>query len=198
MPEETKVTEPVQVNAGTPEQGEAKAEKTFTQAELDRIVGQRLRREREGWESEKVETEKRAKMEESQRLAAEKSDLEKQLEAERKARAKTELGLSLADSGRFQNSKRLLILLEAEGLEGFQDPQGALDYDKISKAFPEYAKQQAETPRLPGALPANPGLPGAKATQVADLEAQLNAASAKGQRAIAVNLQRQIEELRRR
>ncbi len=68
----------------TPPQAETQG-KTFTQEQLDQILAERLERDRatrkREWDAETKKREERAKMAEAERLAAEKADLEKQLEA---------------------------------------------------------------------------------------------------------------------
>lgn len=63
------------------------AGKTFTQEQLDQIINERLERDRatrkKEWDAETKKREERATMAESERLSAEKADLEKQLEAAR-------------------------------------------------------------------------------------------------------------------
>jgi len=66
--------------------------KTFTQEQLDQIINERLERDRatrkKEWDAETKKREERAKMAESERLNAEKADLEQQLQAA-KADART-------------------------------------------------------------------------------------------------------------
>jgi len=51
--------------------------KTFTQAELDKIIGERLKRERKDWETKVEEEKRKAVMTEAERLKAERDEADK-------------------------------------------------------------------------------------------------------------------------
>jgi len=55
-------------------------DKSFSQAELDRILKNRLERERKKWQEEAEERERKAKMDETERLKSEKEEAEKKAE----------------------------------------------------------------------------------------------------------------------
>lgn len=116
----TTTTPPVAVQTGN----------TFTQADLDRIIADRLTRERKQWDTERSEIEKRAKMEESERLKAEKADLEKKV-AEAQTRA-TQAERLASLVGKVAAPAAALKLLEPEHLNA----DGSINVDALLRTFP--------------------------------------------------------------
>ncbi len=123
----------------TPASGE-ETPKLLTQEEVDRIVADRLKREREKarkeFEAEKTEAERRAKLEEGERLKLEKAEAEKRatdaearvLRAERKAEL----------TGKVTNPDRVLILMGEKASDYFGE-DGTANPELLLKDFPEYA-----------------------------------------------------------
>lgn len=102
---------------GKGEKGTPPPEKTYTQAEIDEMIGKRLARERKSWEAE-VETErKKAAMDEAERLKTEKEDAERRAtEAEQRAErtliaAEAKLAI-LAAGAKADRVERILGLLD--------------------------------------------------------------------------------------
>ncbi|MBF6596255.1 MAG: DUF4355 domain-containing protein [Thermaceae bacterium] len=177
MTDESKTTTPApgqesQITETTPAPGQESQNKLLTQDDVDRIVADRLKREREKarkeFEAEKTEVERRAKLEESERLKLEKDEAEKKaliaearvLKAERKAEL----------TGKVTNPERVLLLMGDKAGDYFGE-DGAVNAETVLKDFPEYApaaetNKPAATP-LPGVRPAL-GKPPSTETQMRD------------------------------
>lgn len=132
--------QPSTTETTTPPEGKSGENKLLTQEEVDRIVADRLKREREKarkeFEAEKTEAERRAKLEEGERLKLEKQEAEKRatdaearvLRAERKAEL----------TGKVSNPDRVLILMGEKAADYFGE-DGTANAEALLKDFPEYA-----------------------------------------------------------
>jgi hypothetical protein len=136
-------------------EGKSGEPKLLSQEEVDRIVAERLKREREKarreFEAEKAEAERRAKLEEGERLRLEKQEAEKRAaEAEARlirAERKAEL------TGKVTNPERVLILMGDKTEEYFND-DGSVNVEAVLRDFPEYAPT-APTDSKPSTAPLN-------------------------------------------
>jgi hypothetical protein len=133
--------------SATPPEGKPGEGKLLSQEEVDRIVQERLKREREKtrkeFEAEKAEVERRAKLEEGERLKLEKAEAEKRA-AEAEARVlRAERRAELA--GRVSHPERVLLLM-GDQADGYF-PGGKADLEAIYRDFPEY---QPGDPKAPG------------------------------------------------
>lgn len=130
------------------------AGKTFTQAELDKVLGDRLGRERKKWEKEQEEA--RAEAERQATLSA----TEKAAEAQRKAeeRAQQAEARALAAERRAELTGRVVDPVAALKLldEGKHVKDGALDVDAFLTDYPFLAPSKDGKPHTP-VTPANPG-----------------------------------------
>lgn len=137
-------TPPEAVNTGTtpPEGGNQDA--------IDRIVKQRLERERRKWEADRVEAEKRARMDEAERLKADLADRDKAIadakaEAHRERSLRALKGLVVDEEDAFAIAQRLQLI----------DDSGKVDVDALLKAKPYLAPatERPNAPRITGAPP---------------------------------------------
>ena len=120
-------TPPEAVNTGTtpPPEGGNQA-----QPDIDKIIQKRLDRERKKWEAERDEVEKRARMDEAERLKADLADRDKRIaEAEAKA-VMAERRASL--TGKVADPTAALRLLDDDHLTD----DGAVNVDALLKAYP--------------------------------------------------------------
>jgi hypothetical protein len=136
-----------------PTPGQEGQPKLLSQEEVDRIVAERLKREREkarkDFEAEKAEAERRAKLEEGERLRLEKAEAEKKA-AEAEARlVRAERKAELA--AKVTHPDRVLLLMGEKAAEYF--PDGKADLEAIYRDFPEYQPQPDSKPPGGGVRP---------------------------------------------
>lgn len=106
------------------------------QVDIDKIIKQRLDRERKKWEAESEEKTKRARMDESDRLKADLADRDRRIEeAEAKATA-AERRASL--TGKVADPAAALRLLDDDHLNA----DGNVNVDALLKAYPFLAPTQ--------------------------------------------------------
>lgn len=184
--EQTGTTPPAaEPNAGTTPPD---AEKPGTDQTLDveKVVKKRLERERKKWEAEREEAEKRARMDEAERLKAELADRDKAI-AERDAALAREKAIRSL-SGKVADPEAAYKL--AEGNDDLLS-DGQVDADALLQAYPFLAP----TPAGPNATRGAGGssLSASKA-KIASLEEQLGKARNRQER---IALQRQIRELKK-
>jgi len=139
---------------------------TFTQADLDRVIAERLKRERRGWDEERKQIEERAKMAETDRVKAEKADIETKLQLAEARALRAERGVAL--SGRVVDIEASLRLLD----DTYLTADGSIDVELFLKRFPFLAPPASRTAPV-GA--ANPDAAGKLSR-----EQQANAALARG------------------
>ncbi len=109
----------------------------FTQADLERMLSERLKRERKKWDEEKQEIEKRAKMDEQERIKAEKEDAEKRAQ---EAEARAIQAQRRADlAGKVADPQAALRLID-EDTHVTED--GAVNVDKLLESYPFLAPQR--------------------------------------------------------
>lgn len=150
---ETEATTPAQAETEQTTQQQAETADTpevyRTQEQFEAAFKARLERERKQWQLEKEEIEKRAKMDETQRLKAEKEDAEKKVqEAEARAQ-RAERKAALA--GKVADPEAALKLLSDDHL----DEDGNVSVEALLKSYP-FLKPQ-NSPGLDGPNPAGGG-----------------------------------------
>ena len=118
------------------------AQKTLTQAEVDALLKKRLGRERKKWEEERQEAERRARMDEAERLKAELADRDKAI-AEREAELKRERVMRSL-SGKVVDPEDAYAI--AERLELVDEETGTVDIDALLTQKPYLAPQQPGPP----------------------------------------------------
>lgn len=132
------------VDGGNIDTTQAAADKAATtptpeggnQPDIDKIVKNRLDRERKKWEAERTEAEKRARMDEAERLKADLADRDKRI-AEAKAEAAKERSLRnlkgkvVDEEDAYYAAQRLELVNE----------DGTIDVDALLKAKPYFASQ---------------------------------------------------------
>ena len=151
-PAETEATTPAQAATEQPTQQPAETAEPQvyrTQEQFEAAFKNRLERERKTWQAEKEEIERRAKMDEAERLKAEANDVRKQLEAERQARVMAERKAALA--GKVADPEAALKLLGDDHL----DEDGNVSVEALLKSYP-FLKPQ-NSPSLDGPNPAGGG-----------------------------------------
>jgi len=144
--------------------------KTFSQDEVNRIITQRLERERKQWQQQLEEEKKKAKMDEVERLQAEKQEAEQKLQesldaANRRAIA-AEAKLQAQEMGIDPKAAVRLADLSAVTVDG-DDIQGVKEALEAAIAEYEVLKPQAEkrgvgrgsNPGAGGQKTKNPWLP---------------------------------------
>lgn len=158
MTVENKPTENLQTSSSNPE-GEATpttTPTTFTQADIDRIVSQRLSRERKNWDSEvqtkQAEAAEAAKLSETERYQKE---LEKSKAQMAELTAKLERSERLQQlQGKVADPAMALKLLEQEHL----GEDGMVDVSKLLKQYPILApaspQPEAANPIARAGIPA--------------------------------------------
>lgn len=167
-PNESNTAVPTPVDGGNVDTTQAAADKTATtpqpeggnQPDIDKIVKARLDRERKKWESEREEVEKRARMDEAERLKADLADRDKRIaEAEAKATA-AERRASL--TGKVADPAAALKLLDEEK---HLTADGTVNVDALLKSYPFLAPTQAT-----GAPAGSTGAPTAGAARALTIE----------------------------
>ena len=135
-------------NGATTQQQAATADQTTqeyrTQADVDRVVEERLKRERNKWEQEKAEIEKRAKLDEAERLKLELQDRDNMI-AELAAKA-TQAQRLAELTGKVADPKAALKLLEDAHLTA----EGGVNVEAFLTAYPFLKTQDATPPAARG------------------------------------------------
>lgn len=168
---------------------EARTPKTYTEAEINAIVTARLAKQekslRSQLETEAAEKAKRAEMDEVERIKAEKTDIEKALEAERAARTSAERRASLA--GKVVDPEGALKLIDEEK----HVDENGINVEALLADYPYLAPNQKPA----GTTISGAGTVAGSTTRLAALEEQLANAKTRVDR---VSIQSQIQELRRK
>jgi hypothetical protein len=141
-------TPPHAESEGTTPPEAAQPGTTAPQADIDKIIQKRLDRERRKWEAEREEAEKRARMDESERLKAELADRDKQI-AEAQAEAKRERGMRSV-SEHVVDAEDAYAIAERLGLV---DDAGNVDRVALLEAKPYLAKSQRPIAPAPDGAP---------------------------------------------
>lgn len=119
-------TPPATASAGTTPQPEG-----GNQVDIDKIVKQRLERERKKWEAETEEAAKRARMDEAERLKADLADRDKKIAAAEQKALAAERRASLV--GKVADPAAALRLLDDD--EHLAD-DGSVNVDALLKTYP--------------------------------------------------------------
>lgn len=163
MTDETQTTaQPEEQQSPTPASSGDAGERTFTQADLDRIVAERLSRERKNQQEEAKKQADRAKLETEERLKVEREEAEAKAAA---AETRARLASYRADlKGEVVDVDAALKLIDDEA----HVKDGAVDVKALLKSFPFLAK--------PG--PTAPGAGGVQGAAAPDPTTSLSAAMA--------------------
>jgi hypothetical protein len=136
--------------------------KTFTQAELDDIIGKRLERERKAWETKNEEDKKKAAMDEATRLKAEKDEADgRATEATKRADAvtvKADVKVQLLAAG--VKPERLNAALKLIETDGVTVTDGEADAKAVKALVDGFAKDYPEL--IGSTVPASSGDPNFK------------------------------------
>lgn len=118
--EATKGSQETTAEAGNNSETQETEGKTFTQADVDRIVGDRLKRERKDWESKVEEERRKAVMTEAERLQTERSEAEEKAKSaiESANRRVVEAELKAHASAAGIKAERLDYVLKLADLSG--------------------------------------------------------------------------------
>lgn len=195
MPEDTsnqpdpQETNPAQDGAGS---GEAKAPRTFSEAQVSEIVARRVSKLRdklrEEVKSELAAEAEKAKMDAAQRAKAEADEWKAKYEQAEAARVRAERRATLA--GKVTDPEYALFRAE-QNPDKYLGEDGALDVDALLADYPILAPQgQPAAGGTPPATGANGSL-GGKSSTIADLQGRLEKARNRAERvAILSEIQR--------
>ncbi len=127
-------------DAGSGEKG-----KTFTQEDVDRILSDRLKRERKSWEKQLEDEKRKAAMDEGERLKAEKEELDaklKAMEAERDSeRITLQAQLTALRAGVKPENIEAVLKLGADELATVEVTDGKPDAQAIARVVDEVLKK---------------------------------------------------------